>query len=51
MEESDSGKETRQCRAVVRLRGPALVLGWVALGKLLSLSGLCDTWSLLRSPS
>lgn len=51
MAESDSGKGTRQCRAVVKLRGSALVLCWVALGKLLSLSGLCGLWSVLRSSS
>lgn len=51
MEESGSGKGTRQCRAVVKLRGSASVLGCVALGKLLSLSGLCDLWPVLRSPS
>lgn len=45
------GKGPRRHRAVVKLRGSGFVLGWGALGELLSLSGLCHRRSMLRSPS
>lgn len=51
IEMNDAGRWTTQGRAVGKLRVSGFAFIWVALGKLLSLSGFCCMRSILGSVS